>query len=772
MTERRSWSDLLVAELDRPIVAIDGAGTIRRFNGAAEQVLGVSRTDAVGHPAREVARRCRALDAALAHLDTTPPDQPWKGELPLPGAGGGSRRWLWTLAVVAGEDGQDDGAVLWGRPRTQILSPPRAGEIADSLGGALGRGTMRVEEALLRTMERFRLIFDEASDAMFILDRRGRYIDANTAALDLLGYTRDELLQMTVWDLVHTSEHTRLDRTLDHVLHGDTTVNHRLVRHKSGDVVPMEIGARLMSDGFILSIGRDLRPRRRVEESLRSSEEKFRALTEASTDLIVRIDRHHHCLYANAAAQRHRSGGEAEGCDLREMGLPEHLASIWYGAVDRVFSSAAPARMTAEGPGDRWYDCSLFPEFDADGEVHVVTIAARDISDVVEAQEQRRLLETRMHESQKLEAIGRLAGGVAHDFNNLLTGILGYTELIRDGLPPDDPARADLAEIYTAARRSSALVQQLLAFGRSQMTRPRHLDLDEQIERSRNMLQRLIGEDIVLTVEPGGDLDTVLVDPSQIDQILVNLAVNARDAMPEGGTLTIRTSGVEIGDPADLVESDLALGAYVQMEVADSGAGMDEPVLQRLFEPFFTTKPDGKGSGLGLATVYGIVRQNDGQITVESTPGKGTVFRVLLPVHVGEDPRESSVPGEGERGGGETVLLVEDDETVRQLAFRILVMLGYEVLVASDGAAALEISESFGGSIDLLLTDVVMPGINGLELARRIGASRPEMTLLLMTGYSTEVLDDRGIQPDKPVIRKPFSIQDLGQRVRDVLDAR
>jgi CheY-like chemotaxis protein len=371
-----------------------------------------------------------------------------------------------------------------------------------------------------------------------------------------------------------------------------------------------------------------------------------------------------------------------------------------------------------------------------------------------------------------MEAVGRLAGGVAHDFNNMLSVIVGYGQMLLRHLPEGDRVRGQVAEIVKAADRATGLTRQLLAFGRKQVVQPRVLDLNGVVSNLDKMLHRVIGEDVRLETDLAADLWRVRADPGQIEQVLLNLSVNARDAMPRGGTLRIATRNETLHDAWAREHPGSRPGPHVVIEVSDTGAGIDPEILPHIFEPFFTTKAQGKGTGLGLATVYGIVKQSGGAVYVDSAPGRGAVFRVYLPRVLEALEPVGARPAEGApRGGSETVLVVEDDPMVRALVQETLGRLGYRVLAAEDPSRALQAAEGHDGTIALLLTDVVMPGMNGRELAGRIARLRPEARVLYMSGYAEDAIAHHGIlQEDVVLLQKPFTPDALAGRVREVLD--
>ncbi|MEJ2077006.1 MAG: PAS domain S-box protein [Acidobacteriota bacterium] len=381
-------------------------------------------------------------------------------------------------------------------------------------------------------------------------------------------------------------------------------------------------------------------------------------------------------------------------------------------------------------------------------------------------------LEEQLRQSQKMEAIGRLAGGVAHDFNNLLTAIEGYSEIVLNSIRQTDPLRKDVQEIRKAADRATALTQQLLAFSRKQSIEPRVMDLNERILDSRAMLERVVGEDVELLFELCAEAPLILADPHQIDQVLLNLVANARDAMPDGGKLMISTRLDTERQEEGRLFSDSDGGEIVVLTLRDSGLGMDEATRKRIFEPFFTTKEKGKGTGLGLATVYGIVQQNNGSISVHSEEGHGTTFEICFARSSEEQaPTEPSAAAAGRPRGQGTILLVEDETTVRSLTRKVLSTAGYTVIEAEGGDEALAVSADYDGEIDLLLTDVIMPNLNGKELHQRLILSRPTLKVLFMSGYTEDVISTRGvIEAGLPFIQKPFSIETICQKVAEVLD--
>ena len=505
------------------------------------------------------------------------------------------------------------------------------------------------------------------------------------------------------------------------------------------------------------------RKKRQAEEALRESEKKHRTLLENLPQKIFFKDRNSVYVACNGNYARDLKipSDEIQGRTDYDF-FPRDLAEKYRSDDRRVLESGRTEeleeRYLQEGQ-ERWVHTVKIPVKDEAGVGIGVLGIFRDTTE-------RKHLEEQYLQAQKLESVGRLAGGVAHDFNNLLTVILGYCDVVLTALPENDPLRPRMEEIQIAGERAASLAAQLLAFSRKQIVQPEVLCLNAVVERMTRILQRVIGEDIELTTELDPDLGRVRMDPVQVEQVLMNLAVNSRDAMPRGGRLRIATRN--LGNPPGLPP-----GRYSAFEVKDTGCGMDRETQERIFEPFFTTKEKSKGTGLGLSTVYGIVQQNGGDIRVESEPGRGTTFTVRLPTvtEALEERTPAAKPREA-RGGRETVLVVEDDEVIRSLIREVLEGSGYTVLEADRGAEALRLSEKKEGPIQLLIADVVMPGISGPEVAGHLARYRPEMKVLYISGYTDDKVGRHGIQDSGAAfLQKPFRIEALTRKVREVLDA-
>jgi len=510
--------------------------------------------------------------------------------------------------------------------------------------------------------------------------------------------------------------------------------------------------------------------RKRAELELLAREERFRALVEHSADAIALLDRAGTITYATPSTER-VLGYRAEqvlGRNAMELIHPDDVAVVsghLLGLQDRPGAVVAlDARYRHQDGSWRFGECSVANRL-SDPTVRALVLNYREITE-------RRRLEEQLRQAQKMEAVGRLAGGVAHDFNNVLTAIFGYADLLNEELPEGHQARRDLDEIRKAAQRASTLTRQLLAFSRQQVLQPMVLSLNDLVEDIQNMLVRLVAEDIQLRLRLEPSAGNVRADAGQIQQVLMNLVVNARDAMPSGGKLLVETANTELSEQYAESHQPVVAGAYVMLAVSDSGVGMDAETRARIFEPFFTTKEKGRGTGLGLSTVYGIVKQSGGYVWVYSEPGRGTTFKIYLPRV--DAPAESLAPPReaATLAGTETILLAEDDEMLRPLSKGLLEKLGYSVLDAENAVQALALANAHVGPIQLLVADVVMPGASGRELARRLAQSRPDTRVLYVSGYTDDAIVHHGmLEPGLNFLQKPFTPAALARKVREVLDA-
>ena len=506
--------------------------------------------------------------------------------------------------------------------------------------------------------------------------------------------------------------------------------------------------------------------RKRSEEKVRESEARLRVLVEQLPAVLWTVDRG---LRFTSALGAGFARLKIKPAELVGMSLLDYFET-----ADQTFLPIAAHRRAVAGEPMtfhvEWksgsYACHVEPLRDSDGQVSGAICMSLDITD-------RKQLEEQLRQAQKMEAVGRLAGGIAHDFNNLLMVIQGYSDLLVERLPDGDPLRRNAEQIQMASQRASSLTRQLLAFSRKQMLAPKILNVRSVVAEMEKILRRLIGEDVQLETSSAPDLGLIKADRSQIEQVILNLAVNARDAMPQGGRLTIETANVELDASYSHPPAVLSPGRYVMLAVTDNGCGMDAETQAHVFEPFFTTKEKGKGTGLGLATVYGVVKQSGGYVWVYSEPGRGTSFKIYLPrieetaVPAGRDGKsETQIP---ERGS-ETILLVEDEKGVRELAREYLASSGYTVIEAEDGHTALELAAMHVGPIHLLLTDVVMPGISGRELAERVSQIRPGIKIIYMSGYTDQAVVHHGIlRNDAVLLQKPFTLMTLAGKLREML---
>jgi len=624
-----------------------------------------------------------------------------------------------------------------------------------------------------------RNLLDSAAEAIYAVDREGRITLANPTAARSLGYSRsEELLGRPAHTLFHHSypdgrpypvESCPLlrARVRGEVISGVEWFWDRERRKFPAEyrATPMYREGQLI--GSVVAF-RDISDRLQAEEALARSEARFRSIVQHAGDAIVILDASLVIRFVSPSSQR-LTGFAAEelvGHGAIELIHPDDIQQAME-AVARASLGPGTAVTTIIRVRHRdghWITTEVVgSNLLSDPAAAGYVCHLRDISERLAAEAERRRLEEQLRQSQKMEAVGLLAGGIAHDFNNLLTAILGTATLLRETLPEGSEQAEEIREIETAAQRGASLTRQLLTFTRRQVHQPRASELNQVITQLSHLLRRLLGEEIRLEtrLDPSGAW--VKADPGNLEQVLMNLAVNARDAMPRGGVLTIRTERMPPGPTDDGV-------GPVQLTVADNGLGMPPEIQARAFEPFFTTKEVGRGSGLGLATVYGIVEQAGGAIELESTPGQGTTFRIRLPGAVREQAASATASTVRGGHGSETILLVEDEAPVRAIARRVLSAAGYQVLEAADAAQARRLAGEHAGRIDLLITDVIMPGTRGPELAEELAAREPGLRVLFISGYSPDIVIQREGVPGRGFIQKPFTPQSFRDKVRQVLE--
>jgi two-component system cell cycle sensor histidine kinase/response regulator CckA len=623
-------------------------------------------------------------------------------------------------------------------------------------------------EALRESEERYRSLFEANPQPVWVHDRQTlAFLAVNAAAVDHYGYSRDEFLALTLGDIRPPEELTLLQENRSRPAATPESSGVWKHRRKDGTVLDVEICSHeLLFDGrrARLVLANDVTARRQVE----AARARLIAILEATPDLVAISQVEGPASYLNAAGRRLLGIGSEEVVSLAEH-RPEWAQKL-------ILEQAIP---TALRVGAWSGETELFNRAGEEIPVSQVLIAHKGPAGAVEflstiARDIRgqKHLEGQLRQAQKMEAVGRLAGGVAHDFNNLLTVILGYSEVVLSGLSPDAPLRDVMEQIRMAGQRAARLTRQLLAFSRKQVLQPIVLDLNALLGDLEKMLGRVIGEDIDLVVRPAPGLWRVKADAGQMEQVLMNLVVNARDAMPQGGRLTLETANAELDDTYVHAHAEAHAGEHVLVSVSDTGCGMDSVTKAQVFEPFFTTKGLGQGTGLGLSTVYGIVKQSGGHIEVYSELAKGTTFKVYLP-RVEAEPRsnQSSASFSGNSTGSETLLLVEDEDAVRGLASLSLHLSGYKILEARNSAEALRMCEQHPGPIDLLVTDVVMPDMGGRELSARLTCLRPGLKVLYLSGYTDDAVVRHGVlSAEVAFLQKPFTVAALARKVREVLD--
>jgi PAS domain S-box-containing protein len=634
----------------------------------------------------------------------------------------------------------------------------------------------RIRRQLVEREELFHLISENAADMIAVVDMEGRRLYNSLSYQKALGYSPEELQASSSFEQIHPDDRERVKKAAVEARHSGIgkTLEYRL-RHKNGTWLVLESTSSVIRNAKgepekLVIVNRDITERKRTEEALRRSESGFRSVVEDAPYGIYRTSLAGQFLQVNPALQKmlgYESTEELLKQDLRNhifrhageyQRLTELLACTEeIKDLEMEWKRQDGTPITVRCSGRRINDENGVPAY--------FEVFAEDVTE-------KRVLEKQLRMAQKMEAIGRLSGGIAHDFNNLLGVIIGYSGVLKKKLGPDSALCEHALEIEKAGQRAASLTKQLLAFSRQQVLTPAVLNLNSLAIDMEKMLPRLLGEDIEVSLALDPGLGNVKADQSQIEQVIMNLAVNARDAMPTGGKLKIQTSNVQLDQAYTWNHPGSKVGDYVLLTVTDTGTGMDAATLTHIFEPFFTTKERGKGTGLGLATVYGVVKQSNGYIWVDSAPGRGTSFEIYLPRHVGQPAVDEPIIDSREKlRGSETILLVEDAEPLRKLAQTFLEAGGFRVFSAESGESALEVAARFGGAFDLLLTDVVMPGMNGRVLAEQMLPRQPGMKVLYMSGYTDSFIAGHGVlDPETHLLHKPFTEELLIRKVREVLD--
>ena len=655
-----------------------------------------------------------------------------------------------------------------GRPSSRDAPPPALLHLA---AGAAG----------LDELQRTQFAYNLAPDPIYWVGPDASFLYVNDAACARTGYSRDELLSMKVFDLDPAFRAAVWARHWEDTRGGETRRIETEHRCKDGTTYPVELAISYLAyrgQEYHCAFARDISERRAADEALRESEERLRLALMVARQAMFDLDLttgqasvspEYASMLGYDPAGFHESNEEWLE-RLHPDDRPRIEATYRAYVAGEIPEYEVEFRQRTRDGGWKWIlSVGRIVAWDVEGRPMRMIGTNTDIAERKLHEDERNRLEAQFLHAQKLETVGLLAGGVAHDFNNMLCVIQGYAELIAGGLDPDDPVAEDVGEILRAAARARDMAHQLLSFSRKQVADRRPVNLNALIGSMLKSLARLLGEDVELVWDPQMALDEALLDRSQVEQLLLNLVVNARDAMPDGGRLKIETSNASTRSSPELRRIGVDPGAYVCLRVSDDGVGMDRDTLERVFEPFFTTKDSGRGTGLGLATVYGIVKNHDGAVHVDSTPGLGTTFWVYFPRshEASEDVAPPPPTAPGETGG--KVLLVEDDEIVSRTTRRMLESLGYRVVVAQSPDEAIAICRDSGKDIDVMLTDIVLPGMNGRDLHEVVRDMLPGVETLFMSGYTGEAIDQRGrgLRSVAPFLQKPFGMQELKAKLAE-----
>ena len=679
-----------------------------------------------------------------------------------------------TQVVVLTGNASVESAVAAMRERSvdYLLKPVKVEELLRVASVAMERFQRRKAEVQLRESdERFRRVVESDMLGIMFWDERGRIHDANDAYLRMIGYSREDLEAGRLdWDGMTPAEFKALDRAKLQGLQSGSAIQpyEKEYIRKDGSRVAVLLGAAALQGrtdrGVCFAL--DISERKRAERALQSRAKQQAAVASFGQRALVKDDL---AAVLDDAVAKVAETLELPRCVIQERradgSLQQRAATGPEDGAISVISVEIPGAnepygiLAAHDVRQR--------EFTQD-DAHFLQAIAHIVGTAI----QRNRTDIAFRQSQRLEAVGRLAGGVAHDFNNMLTAITGYAEMVRATMQPGSDLYADMEQILKASERAAGLTKQLLAFSRQQVMQPRPVQLNDVVTDMEKMVRRLIGADVELVTALAPDLGWTKADPGQIEQVILNLCVNARDAMPEGGRLIVETSNTALDGTMGSDRPAHAPGEYVMLAVTDTGVGMDAETRARIYEPFFSTKGD-RGTGLGLATVYGIVKQSGGEIWVYSELGQGTSFKVFLPRMSSDATQRASTERAAVRvRGTETVLIADDDESIRKLAGRILQGMGYHVIIASDGEEALRAAAGHAGRIDLLVTDMIMPGMRGSQLADKLRAERPGVAVLFLSGYTDASVVGTGLLDDSAqFLQKPFTMDALGRRVREVLDA-
>ncbi|MBI4642474.1 MAG: PAS domain S-box protein [Deltaproteobacteria bacterium] len=759
LQKEKDFIDALFQTVGALVVVCDPQGRIVRFNQAFKETTGYPLDEVRGRYYWDIFAMPEDLEKAKTRFrNLITSSLPVTAQKCLVTKGGEHRLIAWSDTNLLNKEGKLEYLISTGIDIT---------------------ARKKTEDLLRESEKRYKMLFDSAPDAILIMEAEGenagRIVAANQAAAAMHGYTVPEILDLNIAALNPRAKAASESGRLSRILAGEWIQEEITHLRKDGAAFPVEIHAGLMEledHKYILAFDRDISERKRGEEILRETHQTLQALIQAAPLAIHVMNPEGKIQMWNPAAERLFGWKEEEVLGRPLPTIPKDKVEEAKRLFKKVLTGESLHGLELQRckKDGSLIDVSVFtaPLYDAHGQITGFMSLNMDIT------ESKRLKE-QLLQSQKMEVVGRLAGGLAHDFNNLLTAITGYSELVLNFMDEDNPLRQDVAEIRKAGDRAASLTRQLLAFSRKQVLQPKVLDLNKTVESMGKMLKRLLPADIDLVISPDPNLGRVMADPGQIEQVIMNLAINARDAMPQGGRLSIETTNVDLEEFQARRLMEVASGPYVMLAVSDTGCGMDPETRSHIFEPFFTTKEIGKGTGLGLSMVYGIVKQSGGHISVRSQPGKGATFKIYLPRISGAlEPAAPQIFQEStaKYRGQETILLVEDEAGVRQLVSTVLQRHGFTVLEASHGGDALDLSAKHQGPIHLVLTDMAMPGMGGQELAQRLKPLHPDLKILFLTGYA-EHPDQLQDLPNQEIyyLEKPFEAHGLLQRVRELLDA-
>ncbi len=737
------------------IIVIDEESKILFVNRATERIFGYAKDEILGQPLtmlmpdylRQVHRH-----ALKKYIETGKRHISWEG-VEVPGLHKSGKEIF--LEISFSEDASDGKRIFTGICRD-----------------ITGRNRVEHERQQLAA------IVESCGDAIIGKDLNGIVTSWNKGAERTYGYTAEEVIGKPVSMLTLPERSDEIPQNMQRLQRGERVEHYETVRvTKSGRQVQISLTVSPIRDehGNIVgasAIARDITERKQAQDALRLSEERLQGIISSAMDAIITVDSNQRVVVFNKAAEQifRCAAREAIGQPIEKF-IPQrfrenHRQHVHGFARTSVTGRSiySPATLFALRADGEEFPIEATISQAETGAERLFTVILRDISARVR-------LEAELRQAQKIEAIGQLAGGVAHEFNNFLGVILGYSELLSAEAGDNEKVRRSLAEINAATQHAATLTRHLLTFSRKQLVEPQVLDLNQAVWEAHKLVRRLVPAHMEVAPVLAPTLGWVKVDPGQVQQVLINLVVNARDAMPEGGKVVIETSDVELDEAFVSQHLGLQPGAYVMLSVSDTGYGMDAETLTHIFEPFFTTKQPGKGTGLGLSTIYGIVKQNGGHIAVESAVGRGSIFRIYLPrVQAPAEEAGGTAPRRLEQTGRATVLIVEDEAALRRLLSLSLERRGYKVLTAVDGADAIEIFGQHPGEIDLVVSDLVMPRVDGFELKRRIAALSPAMRFLFMSGYSDEIVERReSALQGCAFLEKPFLPDELANKVREVL---